>query len=347
MDVEVDPDSTAARALSTAELLPHLLDVPGRRVIVVALDEAGYRSSPFLDHRTVGRGAEASVPFDRLAAAARSIPPPQNRPIVINHIGHCGSTLLSRLLGSDTHVLPIREPQVLTQLAFELRRSQAPESLLGPRVHEWLDLTLRMLTTSFQPGQTPLLKPNSGGASLLRARPDWLDADDLLVAVSLASHVATMVDPGHRSELRQYCQLHAMDWVTLTGTDPAIHRMTTAELAALSWLTPLAMWSEAKRARGTSSCSVEIDFDAFLATPGEQWSDVLEGLGRTQRPLDRNLFASDAKGTSRPMNPALRSELLSRRRSEHRREIDAARRWVMEQRHQHPHLDIPTAFEVE
>ena len=64
------------------------------------MSEESYRASAFLDNRIVRAGdRDAAMDLDHLLELVRARPR-RRRPIhYIFHIGHCGSTLLSKVLG--------------------------------------------------------------------------------------------------------------------------------------------------------------------------------------------------------------------------------------------------------
>ena len=84
---------------------------------LVAMDRDSYRAASFLDDRMLRSPADAQiVSWDRIEAAATGDMRRDARWIF--HIGHVGSTLLSRLLGELDGVLAIREPRLLRDLAL-------------------------------------------------------------------------------------------------------------------------------------------------------------------------------------------------------------------------------------
>ena len=58
------------------------------------------------------------MPVEELVSALRDAPPTPD-PRFIFHIGHCGSTLLSRALDASLRTLPLREPLTLRRLAAQ------------------------------------------------------------------------------------------------------------------------------------------------------------------------------------------------------------------------------------
>jgi hypothetical protein len=99
-------------------LLPYQLDIPRRQVLLALVNEPIYRHALFLDQRLNDGTIQAFwIPLVRLLETGRNSTSPAQAAVYIFHIGHCGSTLISRLLGDRPDLLPLREPLVLRTLA--------------------------------------------------------------------------------------------------------------------------------------------------------------------------------------------------------------------------------------
>src|SRR3546814_6570249 len=134
------------------------------RVLIALLGEADYRAASFLDQRLltdrVGREWRAWNALPDLGAAAP-------RPDFIFHIGHVGSTLVSRLLAEVGDALPLREPMLLRALAQVAERIERPESLWSPELYRTrLAPALSWLGRGFAPGQRAMVKAASGDTKI-------------------------------------------------------------------------------------------------------------------------------------------------------------------------------------
>jgi hypothetical protein len=110
----------------------HALDLVNRRALLVGLSEPEYRQAAFLDDRvltpqTQGGWFPLETVLERGAQVSATRPPH-----FIFHMGHCGSTLVSRLLGELPGCFAIREPMPLLALAYARRELDAPLARLNP-----------------------------------------------------------------------------------------------------------------------------------------------------------------------------------------------------------------------
>ena len=118
----------------------------------VELNAEGLRQTPFLDHRALSHSQAAhsyQLPFEPTPTQALSALPLS----WVFHVGHCGSTALSRLLGHHPEVLSLREPGFLWGFQ-RLRASQQWSTSLETQA-------LRLLKRSLPPYQRVLIKPSS------------------------------------------------------------------------------------------------------------------------------------------------------------------------------------------
>lgn len=105
------------------------LDVAAGVARLVAMTRESYRAASFLDDRMLQAPVDAQlVPWPPIAQAMAG--PRRRDARWIFHIGHVGSTLVSRLLGELPGVLAVREPQLLRDVT--LAPPQARERQIAP-----------------------------------------------------------------------------------------------------------------------------------------------------------------------------------------------------------------------
>ena len=100
-----------------ARWLAQALDSTAGRARLIAMDRDSYRAASFLDDRMLQQPVDAQlVPWPDVEMAIDDDMRSDARWIF--HIGHVGSTLVSRLLGELPNVLAIREPRLLRDVAL-------------------------------------------------------------------------------------------------------------------------------------------------------------------------------------------------------------------------------------
>ena len=245
------------------------LDLVNRRGLVVRLGEAGFRRASFLDDRALEPDTQGAwFPLATiLEQAAKLAPPPP--PLAIFHVSHCGSTLLSRLLGELPGCLPYREPLTLLALAMEHRElSRAVARLDATTWDELFACCLRLLSRTYQPMQRALIKATSAGANLVAP---FLRQDSgsraLFLYTQLEPWLATMLgSEANRENGRAYAPAWLADFHAYTGSpEPKFAGLSEPERFTLNWLTGMLT---AERARKEFPERIQIvDFDAFLQDP--------------------------------------------------------------------------------
>jgi hypothetical protein len=250
----------------------HDYDLENSSFTLLKIDEPLYRSASFLDQR-VEPESPASFRYDleQLESLFPDQGMTQQQTMFIFHIGHCGSTLLSRALASSPEILPVREPMTLRHLAGDFRNSEITGA--GPSHSACLSLlgmTLRALGRNFRPGQTPVIKATSTCNNLILPLLERHEtARAILMYVTLESYLAGML--GKQSpplDLQGHALSRMSDWDQIKNSRPLkVGGMAENKLAVLAWLSSMRFLLEAK-ARLENQAAL-LDFEIFL-----QQSDV-------------------------------------------------------------------------
>ncbi|TNE42973.1 MAG: hypothetical protein EP341_11625, partial [Sphingomonadales bacterium] len=144
----------------SAGLFCFQLDVGGNRVLLVQLSEQEYREASFLDNRLLQQQRPMQwVDWAQITQVEKQLP---HNAQFIFHIGHVGSTLVSRLLGEAGDTLSLREPQILRQFAELKPLDGKPHSEWQPgEFGKRLDGAIHWLSRTFAPNQRSLVKATS------------------------------------------------------------------------------------------------------------------------------------------------------------------------------------------
>src|SRR5262249_8815284 len=145
------------------------IDPAADRVELRALPPVEYEKASFLDGRLTAPPL-LNVAYPDLADAAAGLPVACD---FIFHVGHVGSTLMSRILGTHPTAFSLRAPLALRTFAqAELTGRPWDEAALAARLQTFLALYSR----TWRPGQRALIKATSLvgelAERLLAAAPD-------------------------------------------------------------------------------------------------------------------------------------------------------------------------------
>jgi hypothetical protein len=308
-------------------LYPLRLTEDGLSVEAVVLDEAGYAEASFLDERLLAGGACAER--HHWAEAEAATLRLHGESDFIFHLGHVGSTLLSRLLGRVPAIFSLREPAMLRAIAT----GQTGGAKLAP--------LLRLLARTWREGQRSLVKATSFvadlGPAILGAQASaravlMVTAPEVFIATLLAGEAS-------RAELPRASQ----QWAARLG------RRMAAPLAA-----PAGLGQMAALAFACESCALAeiaaafperalwIDFDAFLLDPRGQLRGILDEMGVPADPATLSGALSGpemqrySKAPEHAYSAGLRGQILRQARADFASEIAAGLAWLEEVMRAHP-----------
>ena len=299
-----------------AKWLAQALDPSAGVVRLIAMDRDAYRSASFLDDRMLQAPVDAQlVPWPAVEQAMAGDLRSDARWIF--HIGHVGSTLLSRLLGEIGGVLAIREPRMLRDLAL------SPPEVRHPYVAPSIKLMSRTFgtdeiacvkATSFVSEIAPDLLPAGERALFMYAAPRNYIASILAGENSvkelemLASSRAQRIAPRVQSlpQLRNHADLAAIGWACeMTALEAASDAMSDRHV---DWLDFDRMLGAVEPALGRVA-----DFFGFRATE-ERIRDIGQG----------SLMSRYSKALEYDYTPTLRRDLIRQADGYHRADIDGA-----------------------
>ncbi|HTQ15642.1 MAG TPA: hypothetical protein VMH86_17370 [Rhizomicrobium sp.] len=307
---------------ASPEPFPHDVNVENGTVSLVRLTEPDYRAASFLDARILGlRMPVRTVAWQEVADAAAGLPQTCD---FIFHIGHVGSTLLSRLMGAHPGVFALREPLALRTLAQRKIDGRGD-------VDAYLPTLLALWSRTFRPRQRAVVKATSFASELaadILARP-WAPRA-IFMAVSAETYLATILGgPNSRQEARmlgasRFARLQRRLGRSLPP--PA----TEGELIAMSWACEMS----ALRAAGAGDHALWLDFDRFLDAPETWLAKCLRHIGVT--PDDAEIAAiltgpdmrTYSKAQQHGYDAQLRRDVLNQARALSGAEIRRGLNWL-------------------
>jgi hypothetical protein len=320
---------------SSPEWFPYELALPADGISFVRLKKADYERASFLDARLAAApGAKQMLSFDQIAAAIAAAPLAECRGYIF-HIGHVGSTLLSRLVGAHASAFSLREPMILRTFA---QLAAAPEE----RPREWRDdsdvrlsLCLKLLSRTFEPRQTAVVKATSFVSELsagLVSRTSRPRA--VMMYVAPESYLATILGgPNSRQEARMLAPARLARLHRRIGMAAwQLTSLSEGEMLALSWACEMSALAEGVHAG--SDGALPLDFDQFLRRPAPLLRSVLRhfGIDASEEEVRAILGGPDmyrySKAPEHAYDADLRREVLNEARAEHGAEIRRGLQWL-------------------
>jgi hypothetical protein len=314
----------AADLVADPAWFPFSLDLAADALLFVRLDEAALRAAGFLDQRVLAMaGPRHAVPWNAVSAA----PTAEARRDLqyIFHIGHVGSTLVSRLLGELPDVSALREPLLLRQFAEALG-----DGRWGGGEAARLEALTALLSRTFRPQQRALVKatsftseiadrlvPACGRALFLYVPPRaYIEA---ILGGDASRQELAMLTPSRIARLARRCPGLALD----------PERLGEAQKAAVGWACEMTSLARSAAALGRDRV-LWVDFDRFLDAPGETLAAAAAFLGHALEPAQAEALCAGplmrrySKALEYEYSPGLRREVLADARRRFGRDIDAA-----------------------
>jgi hypothetical protein len=299
-----------------ARWLAQALDPAAGEVRLIAMDRDSYRAASFLDDRMLQQPVDAQVVgWPEVEAALGEDMRRDARWIF--HIGHVGSTLVSRLLGELDKVLAIREPRLLRDVALvppDIRESYVvPVAKLMSRTFAE-DEAACVKATSFVSEIAPRLVPPGERALFMFATPRNYIASILagensvkelrMLAVSRAERLGRRVSalgPAHGD-----AGLAAIAWACeMTALEASTDQMTDRQIE----------WADFDRMLSDMPAALRKVADHFAFT-----ADRVKLAAIATGPLMKRY----SKALEYDYSPGLRRELIAEAEHQHGPQIQSA-----------------------
>jgi len=315
-----------------AALFPHLADLQQDQLLLSTMSETAFRQASFLDQRLFTPDLQRQVVSWADVAA---IPlPPLAKPQYIFHVGHVGSTLISRLLGELDSVLALREPAILRQLADAWVNKPAEIGWTGEESNKRLDQVENWLSRVFHADQQVMIKASSFVSPL--ARP-LLTAGTtaLFLSTSLERYLQTILagdsskqEAAALADIRQFrLEQHCGQPLDRKET------LSLAQTTALGWLCEMVTLHDAQ-AHCPAARIAWLDFDDFLKQPDEQLQAAAGHFGKklsadhAHALVSGPLMTRYSKAPEFDYSASLREELLADAAQIHADDIRQTLLWV-------------------
>lgn len=313
------------------ELLPFKLDLIGRRVLWVRLTAAQRASAAFLDERALPPATQGGWSPLASLATGDALKAPVD---AIFHIGHCGSTLLARLLEAWRPVQVLREPLPLRALAEAWTLRERPEARVSEaQARELLHALQVAWSRPLDGSSATVVKATSSCNGLVAPLLGSSPMRVVLLGLALPTYLAALMkspDSVHDAAAaagERLTSLQSAGW----AEGVALHQLSLPEQCAMGWLAERVRFEDL--ARGADGARVlRLDFDRLLDGPRTALASVAAHLGLPAAGIDAALaspaWTRYSKAQSHAYAAADRVHDLKLSRQRFAREIDEGLRWV-------------------
>ena len=307
---------TANELSRDARWLAQALDPSAGVVRLIAMDREAYRDASFLDDRILQSPVDAQlIPWPSVDEAMEVDLPTNARWIF--HIGHVGSTLLSRLLGELDGVLSIREPRLLRDLA-----------LSPPEVrHPYTAPSIKLMSRTFGPNELACVKATSFVSEI---SSELVPAGErsLFMYARPRSYVASIL-AGENSVKELEALAPSRTQRMARRASPCAPPKNHAELAAIAWACEMTSLEAAAEAMSDRQVGW-LDFDRMLESVEPELARVADFFGfeaseeSVEKIAQGPLMTRYSKALEYDYTPSLRRDLIDQADTRHRPEIDGA-----------------------
>lgn len=314
------------------EIFPHQLDLQANNVLLVELPAAQVAAASFLDQRVLTPTTKGTWVSWASVAGAMGAGNAQNPVSCIFHVGHCGSTLLSRLLHMIDGVQSLREPLPLRALAQDFADAADGRSFLTDAARrEHLQVLLRL----WGRGEPyTVVKATSICSDLLppihAVQPE---SRSVFVYNRAETHIATLLAGENAMiDLRGFGKLRLQRLQQAAGLDVQLNELNLAQLAALGWLSETT--SIVKSGKQYAAQIETLEFDEFLKSPSDALARLLHFLnipaaaGAVENAVNSNVLQSYSKAPEHKYNAETRARILANAQSRFADDIAGALQWM-------------------
>lgn len=314
------------------EIYPHQLDLKAQRVLLVELSASQIANASFLDERVLTQDVKGIwVPWQ---AVKDNLPKPviADKLDFIFHVGHCGSTLLSRLFGCAPDTVSLREPLPLRTIATDMADAVEGRAFLNEEEHlNWLH---RFSALWSRGANNKIVKATSICTDLLS---NVLSAETESKAIFIFNkpdvHIKTLLAGQNAAvDMKGFAQLRVQRLRQQTGLDIRLNELTLGKLAALSWLSETVRAAEVMNQHGSKILPLE--FDTLLAQPADTLASAFSHVGYSagneviSRAVEGPIMRTYSKAPEHKYSAELRSNLLLQASNQFSEDIKEGMKWI-------------------
>ncbi len=319
------------RLANDPNVLIHQIDAAQDRAAVVAFTADQIRQAAFLDQRALTPQTPAGLfSWQDVVQAMQNAR--ETVPNIIFHIGHCGSTLISKLIEDAGGPRGLREPLPLRSFAMM-------ESNLSYNLSVWprpeLNQRLQIFLRSCVSGSNSAIKATSFCNNLISPMLECGVEKALFTYMPAETYLAAMLG-GENASIDIYGSIEIrMRRLRVLCEDPVadLAYLSLGECAALSWACETATTALAM-SQDQQNKIASLNFDQFLKTPAPMLEKCLTHFDAPadtniiEKTLSGPLMTQYSKAPEHQFSTNFRDQLLTQYRQVHAHEIAKGMTWL-------------------
>lgn len=296
---------------------PHQYDVARDQFLLVRIASDAQDKASFLDDRVLSPNTQGAwFSWDQLAPARAKLA--DQRPHYIFHMGHCGSTLISRLISAATEAIAMREPLPLRALAFD-----AVEGAGALLSETGFVERFSFFERCWARGDRPVIVKATSICTDLAGQADAGGARALFLYQTPETHLAALLAGANTlNDLRGFAQMRHRR-LSRRYEAPLLAMSTVGELAAQVWLSEAIAAAKLHDQAGLAI----MNFEAFLSAPALELARACTLFGLTpggdkiEDALGGPIMQTYSKSPDHAYSPATRREIITDAEEKHAEEI--------------------------
>ena len=287
---------------------PHQYDVVRDQLLLVRLDLEAQAQASFLDDRVLSPNTEGAwFTWDQIAPAGAALK--DQHPRYIFHMGHCGSTLLSRLISAATSAVAMREPLPLRSFAFD-----AAEGESAMLTKAGFDERLAFFERCWGRGDAPVIVKATSICTGIAGRTHAGAAKSLFLYQTPQTHLTVLLAGANTlADLRGFARMRHRRLQCFFDAPALAETSSVGELAAQLWLCEA---SAAARLHDGDGFEL-LNFEKFLAAPAEElkrqcaFFDLPSDDAKIAAALSGPIMKSYSKAPEHGYTPEMRRAIIA------------------------------------
>ena len=326
------------------DIFPFQMDMIQDKILLIQISDEQKQQASFLDQRLLNSQTQGCwIPWQDLIKKVDLLPTSPS-PHYLFHVGHCGSTLLSKLISYAENTQSLREPLPLRSIAQEMADQPEGRAFLSQqKIDNYYDTLAKLWTRGYN--QT-VIKATSVCTDLMKYTNSRTRTSKFVFLYNRPeTHLITLLAGQNAvTDLRGFAQLRIQRLRQNTGLDIRLENLNLPKLALLSWLSETT--SIVANSLHCNKRCLSIEFEEFLAAPRETLIRTLNHYEITTKPetikaaINSPVMNTYSKAPEHKYNADTRRAILNETKLKFSSEIKQGLDWLSDLSKESPLIQL-------